>query len=375
MKKLLLGCLMASVTFVANAATDTFGTRVFQLIAKTKANENFVLSGESLKTVLLMLQEGAAGVTQQELSQALCGSSKVCQAEVLQNQAGYQAANAMWVQQGFVINPDFRTQILQQYHGDVSSVDFVHHKSEAINLINAWANKNTQGMIPKILQSTDVDKNTALVLTNAIYFEGFWPVLFDEKQTTKLPFSLLNGKSVVVPTMVKEDNYFTAKQNNLELVGLPYRDSNLELLIIMPTDAKRFTDLATNLSADNIQALVAKQQQRKFMLTLPKFTIASSYPDLKSTLQALGIRKVFTTSADLTKINAKAPLNLSKVIQKAIIKVDERGTKAAAVTAAVVMTRAMMPMKVEINRPFIFAIFDQKSKQLIFMGQVVNPEG
>lgn len=365
--------LMLVMSCASMAATETFSSRLFQLVAKDKPNANFVFSGESLKTVLLMLQDGATGDTQRELSQALCGSSALCQSEVPNKQQGYQAANAMWVQQGLAINPNYRSQIIRQYHGEVASVDFLTGKEQAVKKINAWADKSTQGMIPDLLKTSDIESNTALILTNAIYFQGFWPELFDIKKTTDRPFTLLNGSKIEVPTMIKEADYLTAKQNNIQLVGLPYRDSSLELLILMPEDPKKFAEFASNLTSDTIEGLVKAQQKHKFTLYLPKFSIASSYGDLKPSLQKLGIRKVFTTAAELNKINAKAPLLLSKVLQKAIIKVDERGTKAAAVTAGIVMMRAVMPMMTEINRPFVFVIFDQKSNKPIFMGQVVNP--
>ena len=219
----------------------------------------------------------------------------------------------------------------------------------------------------------NIDPMTAMVLANALYFQGFWPSEFDVKKTTDHDFSLLDGKIVSVPTMVKKDHYFQAKKNNIQMVGLPYRDSQLEMIILMPEDPKKFQDFVRTLNTESIASLVSEQVSSEFMLLLPKFSISSSYSDLKSTLQALGIKKVFEPDAELKKINDKVPLLLSKVLQKAVIQVDEKGTKAAAVTAGIMLTRAVLENIVQINRPFVFAIYDQKTHQIPFIGQVVNP--
>ncbi len=349
-----------------------FSVNFFQKIARDHAQENLVLSGTSLEAVLLMLQEGAKGITQQELSLALCGSSQPCQA-VVSKQKEYDVANAIWVQQGLEIKHDYLDVIKNRYQGDVLSADFEKNPTQAVERVNQWADKNTHGMIKDILQPNDVDKSTALILANALYFQGFWPVEFDVKNTSNLDFTLLNNKKIRVPTMNKKDHYYIANQNGIQLIGLPYRDSQLEMLILMPIEATQYTHFVQTLTADKIYSLLQSQQKTEFTLFFPKFSIASSYRDLKSTLQSLGIRTIFTAHADLGNINDKVPLNLDKVLQKAVIVVDEKGTKAAAVTAGIVMMTAVMPRTIRVDRPFVFAIVDNNTQDILFMGQVVNP--
>ncbi|MBX9586307.1 MAG: serpin family protein [Gammaproteobacteria bacterium] len=360
------------LAFAMTASAKDFSVNFFQKIAHHKSTENFVLSGTSLEAVLLMLQEGALGDTQRELSMALCGSSKACQ-NVVSKQKDYDVANAIWVQQGLVIKPNYLDTIKKRYQGEILSADFQKNALKAVEQVNQWANTNTHGMIKDILQPSDVDKSTAMILANAIYFQGFWPVEFDVKNTANMDFTLLNNKKVSVATMTKKDDYFIANQNGIQLVGLPYRDSQLEMLVLMPEETKKFPDFIRALSNEKIQSLLGAQQKSEFTLFLPKFSISSSYTDLKATLQSLGIRTIFTTRADLSNINDQVSLSLDKVLQKAVIIVDEKGTKAAAVTAGIVMTRAVMPRMVHIDRPFVFAIVDRNSRDILFMGQVVNP--
>jgi serine protease inhibitor len=372
MLSLILATTSVSAENQSTSQVANFSIKLFQQIAHEKAQENFVLSAESLKAVLLMLQEGAQGATQRELSLALCGSTQSCPIPS-SKPVGYALANAVWVQKGLVMKADYLADIKKQFRSEVLSADFQADATRAAGQVNAWAKKNTQGMIKEILQPTDIEKNTAMILANALYFQGFWPTAFDSHQTTDLEFTLLNGKKTTVPTMSKNDHFFVANQKGIQLLGLPYRDSGLEMLILMPEDGVKYPEFVRAMTNDKIQSLVAVQQNSQMTLFMPKFSLASSYTDLKSTLEALGIRTIFTGHADLTKMNGQVPLSLAKVLQKAVIVVDEKGTKAAAVTAGIVMMRSVMPKMYRVDRPFVFAIFDQESHNILFMGQVVNP--
>ncbi len=357
----------------ATSSTSNFAINFFQKIAQSHSQENFVLSGTSLEAVLLMLQEGARGNTQQELSLALCGSAQPCQ-KVTSKQKDYDVANAIWIQEGLTIKPDYLSTIKNRYQGEILSADFQKSPSKAAGQVNQWADKNTHGMIKDIIQPNDVDKSTAMILANALYFQGFWPVEFDASKTTNLEFRTLDNKKLNVPTMTKKDDYYVANQNGIQFIGLPYRDSQLEMVIMMPVENQSYSEFISSLTDEKIQALISAQQKTELTLFMPKFSIKSSYTDLKSTLQSLGIRTIFTTHADLTKINDQVPLSLDKVLQKAVIIVDEKGTKAAAVTAGIVMMTAVMtPRIIRVDRPFVFAIVDRNSRDILFMGQVVNP--
>lgn len=373
----LFGLCSVSTTLPSFALnkTETFSSKIFQQIAKEKSQENFVLSGDSIASVLMMLQYGASGATQKELSMALCGKTQLCESDALNSHKNYLAANAVWIQQGIPINPQYRTDIEKKFHGDIETVNFKKNKNLAVKQINAWAKKNTEGMIDEVLKSSDLTVGTAMVLANALYFQGFWPTQFDADKTRDHEFTLLSGQKNNVPTMEKEDQYFVANQNNTQLIGLPYRDSDLEMLVLMPENPKEFQTFVQALTNKTIESLVNAQATTKATLYLPKFSVATSYKDLVPNLQALGIRQVFTDQAELNKITTKESLYLSKVLQKAVIQVDEKGTKAAAVTTGVVMRAVMMQPKIlEVNRPFVFAIYDQKTHKIPFMGQVVNPK-
>jgi serpin B len=96
-------------------------------------------------------------------------------------------------------------------------------------------------------------------------------------------------------------------------------------------------------------------------------TKASLVPELK----ALGMQRVFTNSAQLRGI-AEAPLRLADVIHQTFLLVDEKGTEAAAVTAGIAEI-VSMPREFHADRAFFFAIRDNRSGSLLFMGRIETP--
>jgi serpin B len=91
----------------------------------------------------------------------------------------------------------------------------------------------------------------------------------------------------------------------------------------------------------------------------------------------MGMPIAFTGNADFSGMDGKRDLQISDVIHKAFVSVDESGTEAAAATAVIMrLTSAPMPeqiITVTIDRPFIFLIRDVQTGTLLFIGHVINP--
>ena len=103
-------------------------------------------------------------------------------------------------------------------------------------------------------------------------------------------------------------------------------------------------------------------------------------------MQSLGVRHSFDReTADFSGINGRRPpdaeaLFVSDILQKALVDVNEEGTEAVAATA--VMMRPMRQPQCEPARPvipvfradhpFLFAIRDRPSGEILFMGRVTG---
>ena len=135
-------------------------------------------------------------------------------------------ANALWVKENFQLLEEYLNVIRDYYGGDATEVDF-SNPQESADIINQWAEDNTNGLIQDLITSDAISPLTALILTNAIYFKGVWKVQFDPVNTTDRDFEVSSENTVEVPTMNLVDTndvfYFTAvSYTHLTLPTTPY---------------------------------------------------------------------------------------------------------------------------------------------------------
>ncbi|GAF76958.1 unnamed protein product, partial [marine sediment metagenome] len=154
---------------------------------------------------------------------------------------------------------------------------------------------------------------------------------------------------------------------------LPYKDNEISMLVLLPTE--NFDTIETSLTSEKLNDYKAQMTETKLdAIYLPKFEFDTKY-FMVDTLSALGMPTAFTwPGADFSGMDGTKNLYISSVIHQAYVKVDEKGTEAAAATA-VVMTEGMaMPRNVfRADHPFIFIIQEKQTGNILFLGKVVNP--
>ncbi|MCD6478182.1 MAG: hypothetical protein J7K87_04225, partial [Candidatus Aenigmarchaeota archaeon] len=178
-----------------------------------------------------------------------------------------------------------------------------------------------------------------------------------------------------------------ADLGKLQILELPYKGGKISMLILLPKqgeyynfeNGKRVTYNYTlkdiELSSKKLEEWKNKMKETKMdSISLPKFEFDSKY-FMADTLRAMGMPTAFSGSADFSGIDGRKDLFIDQVIHQSYIKVDEKGTEAAAATA-VGMKLTAVPQHENIfnaNHPFIFIIQDRKTGNILFMGRVVNP--
>jgi serpin B len=158
-----------------------------------------------------------------------------------------------------------------------------------------------------------------------------------------------------------------------EAVELRYLGDQLSMVVLVP-ERERFSEIEAGLTAQRIGEVVGSLASGNVRLTLPRFRVELPVT-LRSVLESLGMVDAFDADrADLSGIGPDRDLHVSDVVHQAFIAVDEEGTEAAAATG-VVMRPVMAPMTVSFraDRPFLFAIRDNASGALLFLGRVSNP--
>lgn len=343
---------------------------------------NVFLSPASVSMALGMVYAGAEGETAAEMARAL----RYPDGDVHAGMAGLlrklpiaaegrrlSIANALWVQQSFRLKPGYLAQVQRHYGGGARQVDFVGDPGNAIAAVNRWAEEKTAGRIREILKPDNINDRTRLVLTNAVHFKADWLSPFQASQTRARPFRLSGGGSVPVPMMRQRGNFRLLETPAFEAVEMPYKGGELSMLLFLPREGGELKQFEERLDGKTLGEWIEQlmsSERRDLELVVPKLEL-DARASLVPQLQALGMRRAFTELAQLGGM-ADARLYVSDVIHQTWLRVDEKGTEAAAVTAAMAEI-VSMPRPFHADRPYFFAIRDNRSGILLFVGRIERP--
>ncbi len=251
-------------------------------------------------------------------------------------------------------------------------MDFVTSAEPSRLAINAWVEDKTEDRIKDLLFEGSIRSSTRAVLVNAIYFNAAWKVQFQEGATQSDAFHGVNGDKNV-PFMRNGDlSVPNATVDGTEVVELPYDGEELSMLVMMPPQGGlRALELSlTNAKLDDYRGAL---QASALELSMPKFEITVT-SNLKEPLTNLGLGPAFE-GADFSAMSKVDDLAISGVLHQAFVKVNEKGTEAAAATAVIVDRTTSIPVArpVVMNRPFVFVIIDKATSAVVFAGRVTEP--
>ena len=354
------------------------------LFSQMKGFDSKVVSPMSVSYLMGMLANGADGQTRQEIMKAI-GCEKVSLRDLNEfyqmlithanhfdkattiNIADYIALNCH-----YQLKDGFASTMQNYYKAGVESLDF--SKASTLKRINRWCSDHTDGMIPKIIEQVDADAVSYIM--NAIYFNGTWTDKFDTRQTKLENFQGYTRDIKKTQMMHRNGKYQYMDNADFAAVNLPYGNGSYSMTVILPNRGKSIDEVMAGLDAKKVGELGRDMDECVVDLKLPRFTI-SQETGLNDIISKLGAPTMFTSGADFSNF-ASGNLSISKMLQKAKIEVSEEGTKASAVTMAMVELTALRPepRKVEFhaNRPFIYMITERSTGAILFMGQYTGSE-
>lgn len=323
--------------------------------------------GDTQKEILALL--GVGDVTLQTLNEsyrALLNSTATADKQTTINIANYIAAD-----KHFSLKSDFRNTVGKMYDAGVESLDF--SSSKAVDKINQWCSKQTNGMIPKIVDQ--LSASDVAVLMNAIYFEGTWETPFEKELTKEENFRGYTRDIKRVQMMHQEDNFSYLNNNTFEAVTLPYGNRTYNMTVLLPKEGVSIEEMMKQLDAQKIGSLYRDMEKCVVDLKLPKFTTSTEVV-LNDAISKLGAPSIFTGAANFKNMS-DASIFISKMLQKAKIEVSEEGTKAAAITAGMVAMTALNPdeprhVRFHANRPFVYIITERQTGAIFFIGQYLG---
>ncbi|NES68278.1 MAG: serpin family protein [Okeania sp. SIO2D1] len=368
------------------SANNKFAFQLFSEIQKFQPNENIFISPSSIAIALSMTYNGARGETQEAMAKTLnfqgMSLEEINQAnqelgnllDSLNSDIKLNISNSIWTKIGIPFEQNFLQTNQEIYQSQVREIDFENPKTPEI--INDWIKDNTKGKIEKIIET--LDRDSVMVLLNAIYFKGNWQKEFDNFSTLDRPFYLSNGIEKQHPTMLDLSQYSYYENQTFQAISLPYGEGSVSMYVFLPKEEIGLEKFYQTLNEENWENWMLKFESQTATLTLPKFK--NEYEiTLNDILKILGMEIAFDrNTADFSGMRSIPPeLYIDEIKHKTFVEVNEKGTEAAAATSIVmpVATSAMMTnLNMFVNRPFFFAIRDNNSGTILFMGEITNPE-
>ncbi len=371
------------------AGNTAFAIDLFRKLSAEKGNTFF--SPFSTSVALAMTSAGAAGKTLEEMQQVLrlpddphltfgsllgfvngLGAAERRKHELV-------VANAIWAMKGYPWRKEFTDILKNAYKAGVSDVDFGDPEA-ARKQINAWAEKETKEKIRELIPANGLTPLTRMVLTNAVYFKGEWADKFHKGHTKDGPFTHADGTKADAPFMTHSGQFnygeFTPPGDTpVQVLELPYAGNKASMLVFLPKDPAGVGRLIDSLQTKHFTS--GERKSRRVELHLPRFRVESAFM-LKPVLVELGMKLPFDeAAADFTGMHTgKELLYLNAVRHKAFVDVNEDGTEAAAATSAEATAKSIPPEAVPFraDRPFVFAIRDETTDSVLFLGRYGGPK-
>lgn len=366
------------------------------LAEAAEPNDNLFISPLSLSEGLGLALPGARGQTEAEMRDLL-GWDAATRPEVLvkdydrfltetgDSKVALSVANALWLSKRLTFAPDYLRTARDGFGATARTVNFGGDPSGSADTINGWVSAQTRERITKIVDASGFNDLTAAVLTNAVWFKADWSVPFEDGSTGE--FTLGDGTKKNIYMMERIAPMAYRETRDGQAVQLPYgKDGRFTMEVFLPKDMatlrrweRDLNGLSFNLATQGSDGKfdLGAAQEREILLRLPRFE-ARFNDSVKAALIAVGIPCAFSEHcADFSGM-ASTPLKIDDVAHATFLRVDEKGTEAAAVTAVkIVVTGARrlpddLPRMI-VDRPFLLTIRDRASGALIFFGRIANP--
>lgn len=357
--------------------------KLFKSSAVTTKNENTLISPLSVQLALAMTANGANGETLKEM-EAILGNgvsiddlNRYLKSYVdglpSSEKAKLQIANSIWFRDDenrLTVEKSFLQTNADYYGADAYKAPF---DGSTLKEINGWVKDNTDGMIDKILDS--IDDSAVMYLINAITFDAEWQTVYTESSVINGDFTNIKGEKKTVTMMHSEEGQYICDDKATGFLKA-YKGGKYSFAALLPNEGVNLYDYIESLDAATLKETLSKPQYVEVAATMPKFSYDYELR-MNNVLGEHGMVKAFDSeNADFTKLgrSSRGNIYIGDVLHKTFISVDEKGTKAGAVTKIEMRDEcAVLDRKiVTLDRPFVYMIIDNETNLPIFMGAVAD---
>lgn len=349
-----------------------FSWNLFKEIRQEK--EDALLSPLSAFFALGMAANGAAGSTLTGMEETMgldLATVNALSRAAIETAKGenrqLSIANSVWVKDVTLLDA-YQSVLKNDYDAEGFTTDF---SADAAKTINDWVSDKTDGEIGDLVTPSSIE-DLSLLLIDALSFDAKWETPYEEGAVGSMIFTDADRKETECEALYSSESLYV-DADSLEGFIKPYENDRYAFAALLPKASALTLDEALGqMKAKSLEEALKDPQDREVNAVLPSFEMESESP-LKEALASLGMQEAFESQADFSKMTEDEALVISSVVQKAKIKVDAQGTKAAAATEIGAMgTSAMVdeeePVQIVCDQPFLYLIIDRETGTPVFIG-------
>jgi len=295
-------------------------------------------------------------------------------------------ANSMWLDDDFrgKVSKTFVNDLKKYYGAGYFVEDFADSKT--VGKINSWINNETNGKISEIIDK--IDENTMMFLLNAVYFRANWMQEVDSEGEIEQGYFVTSSGSrkpaKFFRGMLRERQFYNGPAvrdgMDIRMLAVPFGRWAASIYFFMPWNSDGSVDDMIAEMAENGIGIYfdrvndAYRDYSEFELPRVRFEYKESVED---DFYGMGLKKPFDDNYGFDGIVSEK-LIISKILHNTYFSMDEKGVEASAVTEVYMECGAdedgFNPTFFRFDRPFVFAVRDNRTGTLLFIGKVEKPE-
>lgn len=336
-------------------------------------DNNILYSPASIIGALSIISDMAEGNTQEQIKSTV--SFPTAKSEPTSASSSTHSklrqANAIWVNDTDVFCPNL--VFLNDYATKTGVKIAIEPFSEnTATRINTWIAENTGRSVSKVID--DVPEQALVCIVNSLTFEAEWAEPCPDRNIEKSDFTMADGRVTSMDFMRTHASKYLKNETCTGFVKY-YKDKEYEFVALLPNKNTTLQSVLDELAGGGFQHLLSNANRELVNVMIPKFSVESAQ-DLQDILRAMGITDVFDDAqADFSPMGRMEQGNLyiNQLIHNTNLVVDKIGTYGGATTVGTVFGSVGAEKDIELSRPFIYAVLDCVSGEIIFIGIYANP--
>ncbi|XP_025205520.1 serpin B4-like isoform X6 [Melanaphis sacchari] len=363
-------------------ANHDFSFSLYKELAKTEKG-NIFYSPFSIHVIMFMASVGAASKTFDEMIATIhlnktthsLESYRNLLEDLISENDNLKLATGMFVDTAFNVKDSFVENSMKYLKSSMEKLNFVNEPEQQRQYLNNWVLNKTNNKINDLFPKGSINRDTVLVLANAVHFKSGWEHKFNDAEDDYFYVTPSNKVTVKMMTLRHDLQYYHDSDLKFAALELPYEHHAFKMLILLPDAKDGLKELENNFSKINLHDISKKMTKYHVTVKLPRFKLEQTIK-LENILSNLGCPTMFTPAANFSNIVENKNLYVSKVMHKAYVDVDEKGTEAAAATGLVFMLTSLpypAPPPPVVNfvadHPFMFSIIS-RNNDILFVGRL-----